>query len=79
MSHIQNCIKKRIEKLEFMLNPPNVWLRIITDAGDREDDIEQLKAEAIEAWKQENPDQEPPQTFNWIIHHIVGPKPAMGG
>jgi hypothetical protein len=67
-------IKTRVNKLESATNTlPDVWLRIITEAGDGPDVIERLKAEAVEQWKQANPGKTPPREFNWLRIAIVEP------
>jgi hypothetical protein len=54
---------------------PEVWLKVITEAGDTADVIDQLKAEAVEEWKRANPDKAPPREFNWLQIVIVDPPP----
>ncbi|WP_031429865.1 hypothetical protein [Methylomicrobium agile] len=69
-------IKTRLNKLETTAKTlPDVWLKIITEAGDTADVIERLKGEAVEQWKQANPDKAPPREFNWIQIVIVDPPP----
>jgi hypothetical protein len=71
-------IKSRLTKLESAAKAlPEVWLRIITEAGDGPDVIEQLKAEAVEQWKQANPGKTPPREFNWLRIAIVDPPPHV--
>lgn len=69
-------IKTRLNKLESAAQAlPEIWLLIITEAGDSDDVIERLKGEAVEQWKQTNPDKAPPREFNWIQIVIVDPSP----
>jgi hypothetical protein len=69
-------LKSRLNKLESAAQAlPEIWLRIITEQGDADDVIERLKAEAVEEWKQANPDKALPREFSWIRIVLVSPPP----